>query len=90
MKSDASDNRNILPSRFVLGIKKAEDGTEILKARLIIGGQRDKWKDSIVYITNTVKHRSVRIIMALAALFRFDVWSTSISSLCKPCHTSDS
>jgi hypothetical protein len=71
-------NLNILPSRFVLEIKRTEDGTEKLKARFVISGNRDRLKTQLVHIASTVRQTHVRLIIALAAVFGFDVWTADV------------
>lgn len=36
LRPEADENPNVLPSRFVLAIKKADGGKEVLKARFLI------------------------------------------------------
>jgi hypothetical protein len=50
LRSEGGPNASVLPSRFVLSIKRADDGEEIYKARLVVGGHRDKSKSSLVHI----------------------------------------
>jgi hypothetical protein len=40
LRSEAGPNASVLPSRFVLSIKRADDGEEIYKARLVVGGSQ--------------------------------------------------
>ena len=50
LKSEAGDDPNIIPCRFVLAIKNVGTGEEILKARFVLAGHRDKEKEAS-YIT---------------------------------------
>jgi hypothetical protein len=74
----ATGKPNILPSRFVLAIKHAETGETKLKARFIIGGHRDREKPELVHVSTTVKHSSIRMLMAVASIFGLDVWSSDV------------
>jgi hypothetical protein len=78
LRPEGVDTLNILPSRFVLAIKRGENGNEILKARFVVGGHRDRLKDDLVHIASTVRHSHVRMIFALAAILGFDVWTSDV------------
>lgn len=78
VRPDTDEKLNILPSRFVLAIKNTAEGKEILKARFVIGGHRDRSKDKLVHVSNTVRKDSVRMLLSLASILGFDVWSTDI------------
>lgn len=62
----------------MLGIKH-ESGTERLKARFVLGGHRDREKKSLIHNSTTLKHQSVRLILALASVFGFDLWSSDVN-----------
>ena len=70
---------NIIPTRFVLSIKRSDDDKEVLKARFVLGGHRDREKSSLVHTSTTLWHCSVRILIALAVIFGFDVWSSDVT-----------
>ena len=78
LKHEAGDDPNIIPCRFVLAIKNVGTNEEILKARFVLDGHKDKEKRSIVHNATTLKQSSIRILLALAAIFKFDIWSTDI------------
>jgi transposase InsO family protein len=78
LREDAGPNPNIIPSRFVLGIKH-ESGAERLKARFVLGGHRDRERKSLIHNSTTLKHQSVRLILALASVFGFDLWSSDVN-----------
>jgi Reverse transcriptase (RNA-dependent DNA polymerase) len=69
--------KNVVPSRFVLGIKH-ENGKEIYKARLCLGGHREFTKGLMVHTTTTLAQSSVRLILAIAAIFGWKVWTQDI------------
>ena len=68
---------NILPCRFVLAIKH-NDGTEIFKARFVIGGHKDREKAAMVHQSYNLKQSSVKILLALATILGFDVWDLDV------------
>jgi len=73
LQRDVEYEPNIIPSRFVLAIKKADDGTEAYKARFVLGGHRDKENRSLVHNATTLKQSSIRLLVALATTFGFDI-----------------
>ena len=70
---------NINPTRFVLSIKQSDDDKEVQKARFALGGHLDREKSSLVHIYTTLRHCSVRILIALAVILGFDVWSSDVT-----------
>jgi hypothetical protein len=54
LKSEVETDANIIPSRMILAIKKGEDGSEVYKARLVLGGHRDKEKRALIHNSNNV------------------------------------
>ena len=78
LQEDLPENANIIPSRFVLAIKNGENNKEVHKARFVLGGHRDKEKRTIVHNSTTLKQSSIRILLAMASIFGFKIWSTDI------------
>lgn len=68
---------NIIPSRFVLTIKHV-DGKEIYKARFVLGGHKDRDKDSMVHSSNNLKQLSIKLLLALATILGFDIWDLDV------------
>ena len=79
LKEEVPDDANILGSRFVLTIKDTGNEIEIWKARFVVQGHREKMKNSLVHDIATIKNKSVRLLIALAAIFGFRLFSTDIS-----------
>lgn len=61
-----------------MAIKRGDDGSEVLKARLVIGVRKDYWEKSLVHVANNVPHTSVRMLMALASILGFQIWISDI------------
>jgi transposase InsO family protein len=78
LREESGARPNIIPSRFVLSIKH-ESGHEKLKARFVLGGHRDREKKSQVHSTTNLKQQSIRILLALASIFGFDLWSSDVN-----------
>jgi hypothetical protein len=75
---DETRGRNIVPSKFVLAIKYEDDGREVYKIRLCLGGHRDFLKNHMVHTATTLTQTSTRPILALAAIFGWNVWTTDV------------
>ena len=78
-KDEVPENANVMGGRFVLAIK--DDGTdkEVWKARFIVQGYRDKLKTSLVHDRSTARQYFVRILIGLAAIFGFRLFSTDVT-----------
>jgi hypothetical protein len=66
---------NLLPCKFDLTIKYKESGESILRARFVISGHPDREKSRLVHTATTLRHSSLRLLLALAATLDFDVWT---------------
>ncbi len=73
LREDLLLDGNILPGRFVLTIKSTDDGQAKHKARYVIGGHRDRFKDFMVHSTTTLQPQSIRLLLALAAMHEFEI-----------------
>ena len=78
LREEIPEDANILPRRFVLAIKSTEDGEVKFKARYIIGCHREKFKVYIVHSSQTLQPASVRLLLALAAIHSFEVWTADV------------
>ena len=78
LKEEVPKYSNILNGRFVLTIKNANTDHEIYKARYVVQGHRDKDKDFIVHESKTLRQSSKKLILALAAIFGFRVWTHDV------------
>lgn len=72
---DIPKDANLLPGRFVLAIKSKSTGEILFKARYVIGGHRDKYKALIVHASCTIQPSSIRLLLALAKMLDFDIWT---------------
>ena len=78
LKKELPHNANALPARFVLAIKSAIDGQTKCKARYVVGGHRDKLKHFMVHGAQTLQTASARLLVALALVFGFQIWSSDV------------
>eukprot|EP00171_Calliarthron_tuberculosum_P023469 IDg23469t1 len=79
LHEEVPSDANVLPGRFVLAIKSTEDGKVKFKARYVIGGHRDKLKKLMVHNAVTLQPQSIRLLLTLAALHEFDVWTSDVT-----------
>lgn len=79
LKENVPENANILGGRFVLAIKDKDTGKEVYKARYVAQGYKDMEKQYLVHNSSNLKQNSVRLLLSLAALFGFRIWSQDVS-----------
>ncbi len=77
-KNNIPPYANVLPGKFVLTLKSSEAGSPQHKARYVIGGHRDRMKKLMVHTSQTLQPSSIRLLLAVAALFAFDVWTSDV------------
>ena len=78
LREEVPPDGNVLPGRFVLAIKSAEDGQVKFKARYVIGGHRDRMKALMVHSAAPLQPQSIRLLLALAAAHGFKIWSSDV------------
>ena len=78
-KSEAPKNANILGGRFFLAIKDEGTNEEVWKAQFVVQGYRDKLKTSLVHDTATPRQHSTRVLIGLAAICGFRLFSTDVT-----------
>ena len=79
LKDELPDDANILKGRFVLAIKDGGTDKEIWKARYVVQGYKDHLKQSLVHDATTAGNYSVRMLVGLASLFGFRLYSTDVT-----------
>ena len=75
---DIPPDANVIPGRFVLAIKSKLDGKIMFKARFVVGGHRDRLKEFMVHSSQTLQPQSIRILLALAVIFGFKIWTADV------------
>ena len=78
LREEIGQNPNIVPSRYVLAIKHSETGETKMKARFVLGGHRDRDKHTVVHNSTNAKQSSIRLLVALATMLGFDLWSLDV------------
>ena len=80
IREEVPKGSNIINGRFVMAIKDTETNKPYFKARFVAQGHRDKEKSVLVHNSKTVRQSSIRILLALAALFGFRIWSLDVNN----------
>jgi hypothetical protein len=78
LKEELEPDANIMSGRFVLSIKNSGTNEEMLKARFVAQGYRDKAKTSLVHDAALARQSSARVLVGLAAVFGFRLYSTEV------------
>jgi len=78
-RSKIPKGANVMGARFVLTIKDEGTENERWKARLVVQGFNDNMKSCIVHDIPILRHFSVKIIVAVAALMGFRLFSTDVT-----------
>ena len=78
LREEIPKDANVLPGRFVLALKSTEDNNVKYKARYVIGGHRDRLKHMMVHSTSTLQPASIRLLLALATVHGFDIWTSDV------------
>lgn len=77
-KEDFPENANILGGRFVHAIKNLNTEEEVHKARFVVQGHTDL-KNLLVHHSTNLRQNSIRVLVAIAAIFGFGLWSQDVS-----------
>lgn len=60
-------------------IRNAGTSEQTYKAGFVVQGHRDKEKDSIIHNSPTLRHKSVRMVLSIAGLRGFNIWTLDVS-----------
>lgn len=78
-RSEVPEGANVLGWRFVLAIKDEGTGNEIWKARFMVQGHKDFMKNSLVHNLSVDKQHAIKILVEIAAIFGFRLFSTDVT-----------
>ena len=78
-REEVPDNANILGGRFVFAIKEKGTAKEKLKAQFVVQGHTDAEKNLLIHNTTTLRQSSVRLLIAIAAICGFRLWSQDVT-----------
>lgn len=79
MCEDIPPSSNLITGSFVITIKDVETDSPIFKARFVAHGNRDRDKDTLLHDSTTVRNSSVRMLIVLAEVMGFNVWTEDVS-----------
>ena len=79
LRDEAPKNANILGGSFVLAIIDSYIEKEVWKARYVVQGHKDKLKTSLVHDVSTARQFSVKMLVGLAVLCGFRLYSTDVT-----------
>lgn len=79
LEKDVPKSANSVGGRFVLAMKDAGTKNEIHKASFVVQGHTDAEKNLKVHPSPNPRPQTVKILIAVAALFRFGLWSQDVS-----------
>lgn len=78
-REDVPDDANVLGGRFVLAIMNADTDDEVYKARFVVQGHTDVEKNILVHNSTNLRQGSIRVLVAIAAIFGSRLWSQDVS-----------
>ena len=78
-REELPQSANVLGGRFVLGIKNPGTEKEIYKARFVVQGHTDAEKGLLIHNSTTLKQSSIRLLIAIAAMFGFRIWAQDVA-----------
>ncbi len=79
LEEDVPKDANMITGSFFVTFEDVETEKPTFKARFVAHGNRDSDKDQFVHDSTTVRQSSVRLLVAIAAIMGFDVWTEDIS-----------
>jgi len=79
LEEQVPPDANVISGSFVITIKNVETTEPMFKARFVAHGNRDSEKYQLVHNITTTRPSSVRLLVAIASIMGFDIWSEDIS-----------
>lgn len=80
-RKDVPSDANVFGGCFVLAIKNARTEDELYKARFVVQGHTDIEKKMLVHNRTNLRQGSIRMLIAIAAVFGFRIWSQDVSQV---------
>ena len=78
-REDVPEKENIIKGRFILAINDEGTNRELWKARFIGQGHQDQFKNELVHNIHVVRHQTTKLLIGLAAVFGFRIFSTHVT-----------
>ena len=79
IEEELRDDPNVLGAWFILCIKDINTGNEKFKARFIVQGHTDSEKEVLLHPSPTISQRSIRLLVALAAIHGFRLCTQDVT-----------
>jgi hypothetical protein len=79
LREEIPKNAPVMKGRFVLVIKNRDTDQEVYKARYVVQGFLDLLKQCAVHNSPNLRQDASRLVLALASIFGFAVWTLDIS-----------
>lgn len=70
---------NTLTGRFVLTIKDERNKNEVWKARFVVQGHKNKYKDQMIYFF--ARQHTTKLLVGFDAIFGFRIFSTDVTQV---------
>lgn len=80
LKDELPKDSNIINGRFVMDIKDVETNEPDYKERFVAQRHRDREKSVLIHNSTTVRQISIRLLLILAAIFGFRIWSIDVNN----------
>ncbi len=79
LENDVPKGANMITGSFFVTIKDLEIDNPIFKSRFVAHGNKDYEKDHLFHDSTTSHQSSMRLLVAMAAIMGFDIWTEDIS-----------
>lgn len=79
LREEVPAGKKILKGKYVLAIKEKGTDKERFKARYVVQGFADPVKSTAMHNSPNLRHDSARMLLALASILGFEVWTQDIS-----------
>lgn len=78
-RQEAGNDANVMGGRFVLSVEHVETDKILFRAIFVVQGHTDAEKNLLVNSASNIKHVSVRLIVAMADIFRYRIWTQYVA-----------
>lgn len=79
LRNELPPSSSLMKSRILLTLKHKDTDEEMYKARFIVRGFSDPFKTKIIHHCPNIRQENARLLLSLAAICGFEVWSLDVS-----------